>query len=811
MWRFLKWFGFFVLVIIFLLALGLGLAYFYKKEILVAVNKELSKSINGEISIGDIDFGIREFPNVSITLRTIYLRGPQYARYHKDFLNAEKVFIDLHLRPLLHKEIAIRSIRVITGNFFIFRTKSGYTNLDVFKSYMSKDAVKTNSPILLSFDHFRLKDVKFLYYDSLKKKSIDLIFLDVTNQISKTDTSNLFALSGQMNFGGLMLNSKKGIYLKSKQAEVTFNLEHNSARQKLIIHPSVMKFKKSSVDLSGYFSFAAPGNFVLNVDSKKLNYYEGLSLLTKSIQSRLEKYKVEKPVNIRTTIAGSLVPGSKPDVDIKFSFVNSKVAVAKITAQRVTLRGSFTNHLDSTLTNDDHNSMLTLDNLKGVINGLPTQLTVTVRDFGDPFIELKSSINLDLRYFNREIDVSQIKFSKGIFTSQLEYVGRLNEYLDQRRIKYEGKLKGAASIKQASFQLGPRKLNVEKFNMSVRFDQNQLTIDNVSLLLNKNPLVVKGEILGFVPFFFQPAKKGNIKLDLYSKRFDFTSLLAGKSKGKPTDKQLAAKRKAVSDMVDELYKKIEFDLAVQIDEVIYQKFNGSVLKGNVILTNKKLQAKNLSMKLAGGSINFSMGLESLNKPVTPLSVEGTIANAEIKNILYAFGNFQQQTITDKNLSGKIYMKLKFTANINDDFEILTSGRRGSIDLSIKNGNLVNFEPLENMSNFLFRKRDFSDVKFGEIKSRFTLRGTEIYFKKVEIESSVLRLFMEGQYSLANNTNLSVQVPISNLKKRDKNYKPQNVGVDAKLGPSIFLHVYNDDIGKTIIAYDPFKRHVKSKK
>jgi len=57
MWRFLKWFSFLVAAIIFALAVALGLAYFYKKEILKAVNKELSKSINGEISIRDIDFG----------------------------------------------------------------------------------------------------------------------------------------------------------------------------------------------------------------------------------------------------------------------------------------------------------------------------------------------------------------------------------------------------------------------------------------------------------------------------------------------------------------------------------------------------------------------------------------------------------------------------------------------------------------------------------------------------------------------------------------------------------------------------------
>ena len=810
MWRFLKWFGFFIAVIVLVFALTLGLAYFYKKEILAAVNKELSKSINGEISIGDIDFGIREFPNVSITLSDTYLRGPQFARYHQDFFRSEKVFVDLYLKPLLHKEIVIRSIRVITGNISIFRTKSGYTNLDVFKTVAPKDSIKTSSPVLFSFEHVRLKDVKFLYYDSLKKKSIDLFFLDVTNQLSKTDSSTLLGLVGRMDFGGMILNSEKGSYLKGQSADVNFKLEYLSETQRLLIHPSSMKFKKSDVDLSGYFSFAAPGNFVLNVGSGKLNYNEGLSLLTKSIQSRLYKYKVDKPININATIAGRLAPGAQPDVDIKFHVVNSNISVAKMNARKVTLEGSFTNHFDGAQINSNQNSMLTLLRFKGIIRGLPTTLSATIKNFNDPFIDIKSSIALNLKSFNSEIDITRLKFDRGKFTSIIEYTGKLNEYLNPRTTKYTGQLKGKATIVQASFQLGPREQIVENFNMDVHFDQHQLTIDKISLLMNKNPLIVKGAILGFVPFFLQPEKKGFIKLDVYSKRFDFNTLLVKKSKNKLSAKEQQLKRKALSDQVDDLYKKLEFNLSLRFDEVVFRRIKGTAMSGIVKLGGRKLEAKNVSLNMAGGKFDLSIALDKLNSPVNPLIIDGTVTNADIKELLYGFNNFNQKTITHKNLRGKITTKVKLTANIDDDFQIMTPSVRGNIKLSVRNGRLIDFEPLEHMSNFLIMKRDFEDVKFGEIKSIFSIRGSEVYFKKMEIESSVLRLFMEGRYSFANHTDLSIQLPLSNLKKRDKNYKPANVGVNTKQGLSVFLHVYSDNAGKTIIAYDPFKKHVKSK-
>ncbi len=71
---------------------------------------------------------------------------------------------------------------------------------------------------------------------------------------------------------------------------------------------------------------------------------------------------------------------------------------------------------------------------------------------------------------------------------------------------------------------------------------------------------------------------------------------------------------------------------------------------------------------------------------------------------------------------------------------------------------------------------------------------------MEIQSTVLTLFLEGKYSLDNDTNLSIQVPLSNLKKRDKGYVPKNIGVDAKIGPSVYLLAKGTPDGKTDISY-----------
>ena len=90
-------------------------------------------------------------------------------------------------------------------------------------------------------------------------------------------------------------------------------------------------------------------------------------------------------------------------------------------------------------------------------------------------------------------------------------------------------------------------------------------------------------------------------------------------------------------------------------------------------------------------------------------------------------------------------------------------------------------------------------------------GTKMNLSRMEVESTLLTMFIEGRYDLKDSTDLSIQVPLSNLKKRDQDFAPENVGTDSKAGASVYLRVRPDKNGKTAITYDPFKKLRKKKK
>jgi len=73
------------------------------------------------------------------------------------------------------------------------------------------------------------------------------------------------------------------------------------------------------------------------------------------------------------------------------------------------------------------------------------------------------------------------------------------------------------------------------------------------------------------------------------------------------------------------------------------------------------------------------------------------------------------------------------------------------------------------------------------------------------------MYIEGKFSMKNTTDLSIQIPLSNLKKRDSAYKPENTGIDKKDGMNVFIRGTPGPDGNVKFRYDLFHEFRKGKK
>jgi len=810
-----KWLFYFVAIIVLLIVGTLATAYWNRDTLLTKLNDELNKGINGKFHIDKLDFTfLHDFPNFSVTLHNVYLRASHYEKYHRDIFSAEKIFVNLGMYPLFKNEVKINSLSVNNAEIFVYKARNGDTNTDVFKksqdSVMVKDQTK-ETPLIFNLHKIIFHNVSVVFADSVKNKFINFEFLDTQQSLVQEESGYSTSVKGDVHFDSLFLNPKGGSYLKDKHTRVDLNVDINRLTNKLLILPSSIFYKENEIGLEGDFELKKGGPFTLTFNANNINYEEAKSLLNSKLIRTLSKYKLSDPATVKVSLQGRQIPGYQPEVNVEFETTQKTFKYNTVGFSSLALKGTFTNHIDDSKAKDNKNSKVTLSTFKAIMEKIPIAGNVTFTELQDPVIDLSFTSRGSFNDISHHIDNSRFAIDKGSYVTAVKYRGKLSEYLDSTRTSYQGKLNGTITASNISLLYKTKKIQLDKIEFTSSFDEKLFTIEKLNLNVNGSPVSVTGKIQNFIPFFIRPENKGHVNLRVHSPNFNLTSLTSRRAAQKKSKESVKLNRRKMSDLIDLVYDKLEFDIALTMDQFQFRKFRANNFKGRLLLDNNVLQVNPVSMHVADGTMNLNFSLKQVFDPISPLEIDAKIDNADIHELFLLFNNFNQKTIQAENLRGRISADVTFTADMDEDYSLLAPSMRGTLDCKIANGGLKNFEPMENMSNFLFKKRDFSDVEFAELNSNFSITGTDMDIRRMEIQSSVLFMFLEGRYSFTDSTSLSVQLPLSNLKKRHKDFKPKNVGTDSKVGPSVYLHVYRDkDINSKIqIDYDPFKKWAKN--
>jgi hypothetical protein len=175
-----------------------------------------------------------------------------------------------------------------------------------------------------------------------------------------------------------------------------------------------------------------------------------------------------------------------------------------------------------------------------------------------------------------------------------------------------------------------------------------------------------------------------------------------------------------------------------------------------------------------------------------LAVRARIENADVHSVFYSFDNFGQKTLTHQNLKGILNTEFSFESNLNNNVKLVPSSMKGLLRIDLTNAYIINFEPFMKMKKLIFKRRNFERVRFAPIRNDFRLHGQEIEIAPMEIESNVFTLFIDGTYSFGNKTDINIQIPLSNLKKRDSTYVLDPNNPEKREGSKIFLRAVDEN-------------------
>ena len=244
---------------------------------------------------------------------------------------------------------------------------------------------------------------------------------------------------------------------------------------------------------------------------------------------------------------------------------------------------------------------------------------------------------------------------------------------------------------------------------------------------------------------------------------------------------------------------------LKANAVHMNRFTARNVDAELGFKNNDINVAKVSLLHADGNLTMQANIHQVNSNYHEASTKIMLNNINVQKLFYAFNNFGMKGLTSNNLTGTLNMNTNINLGIDNKGNLISNSMLGNLFFSIKNGTLNHFEPIKNIQKFALKDRDLDHIEFAELKDSLELKKDQIYIHRMEIESSAITAFVEGIYSFGNNTNISIQVPLSNLKKRDDDYEVKNKGANRKAGASLYLRAKSDGNGGVKFGLDLFKK------
>ncbi len=777
-----------------------------KQKFISQVNTQIQANILGDVKVESADITVwSSFPRIAVVLQNVSITD---SVYHKPFLKLRKASTSFGLTNLIGKNVQIGRVDLEGGLIHIFTDGNGYNNTYVIKNNKQPDTTGGKKKSLL-IKNLSIKNVVFLNEHKIKNKKHLIKIRDLDAEIKEKEGVYTINLDEDVLVKGLGFNLAKGAYLNNQVVKASWKIIYNTNERSMAFGNTKVMFNDHPLMLKGKFYLKDNPRFSLHIDTKGLPYSQGLKLLPQNVQEKLGTVTLTKPVDIIADIIGPMAYKTTPMVKVQFLTTLTRMITPVTELDSCTFNGSFTNQKAKNLPISNENSAVEFNSFIGTWGDIAlTGQNILVSNLVNPNLQFQFQSQCTFPQLDEQLSLRTIRFIQGNAKLALEYNGPL--ITDPQLLS---KLQVDLKMEDGIIEYEPRGLQFTDCNGQILFSENTLLAKNLQCNVKSNHFVVNIEGSDLSRLSSNVSGKADIVCSVYSPALNLGDFMAVFSAKKTVNRQVSKKQKLKTTstlQIDKILEEGSLQLDLQAKAISLKNFKARNARAQLLFEENSWQIQRAYLQHSNGSMDVSAKILENSAQFRDASLKAIFKNIDAKNLFYSFNNFGQTGIEYNNIQGLVNSNVNVAVRMNDKGDLLPGSMKGVVDFSIKKGALINFEPIQRIQKFAFKNKDLSRIEFAELKNKLEINGFDITINRMEIESSVLKVYVEGVYSLKNNTDISIQVPISNMQKKEEDYKPENVGVNARVGPSIFLRARPDKDGNIKVGLDLFKKFKKDK-
>lgn len=768
------------------------ITYFYEDEVSLYLVEELNGHISAKIEVEQVNFSVlKKFPKASIELKNVVTFSPEgffnkIDGFNTDTLfSAKSIFVQFNLIDLLNKKYNITDIHFNNGKINLFVDHLGDANYIFWEQ-------NPNSP--KSEFNIDLKGVKIT--------NSDIIYCNNATKITLLAYVNNLDFEGNFSRKNYQMNIHSGFFVHQLLVEKIQYLEQKNIKAKLNLNilDQISRIEEGELTIEN-LTFDINGN-IENSDNKKMDLLisaENLPLksviknLPQSFLNDIPLIEGQKGnVSLNAHVFGDDIKTQRPNLQADYIVNNARLYDEKreITIHDIFIEGNYTNGEN----NDPQSTQIDFKNFNATIQNSQLKGRFTLQNLYEPNIDIELFADLKLDDLKDYFDTDTIETLSGSAVTNIKYSGRYKDLLNLKFADlFTPDFIADVKIIDGVIQLKGNPVKLEEISGTVELNRN-LYADNVFFKIQDNDFLIDGYISQLFEYFNQK-QSFNVKANLFANHIDLNQLSLLFKEDKAEKKE----------PVYRLPEKLALVLKLHIKNFEVGKFKATEVRGDLNYKPRMFSLHEVSFHSMDGYVKAGgVIIQKFNHDFLVKS-QSRLDQININQLFFSFNNFGQDFISDKNINGNLSGDVFFTSEWSDRLKIYNHTVQSESDITLNNGEIINFEPLMGLSKFIDVK-ELEHIKFSTLKNKITIKDEQVLIPQMDISSSAINISASGIHGFDKNFSYHFKVLLSDiisgrLKRSVKRHSEQENVEDDGLGRTSLFLLIEGDPGNYNIKYD----------
>ncbi|MGY8987505.1 MAG: hypothetical protein ACKVG7_02990 [Flavobacteriales bacterium] len=758
-----------LLLILIVFLTGFIFTFFFGEKVERIILERINSKLKTGIEISDIEFSLyKNFPYASVQLNDVLILE-SFENSNDTLLFAKQAFVKLNILDIISEKYNVKSIIFESGNINVKYDKDGIGNFNIFRD-------STKSKNKLEINRIEIKNSNFTYNNSKTDFSAINKLADIEINLTINEDNTEINIEGNL-FSQELIN-KKHNYLDQKQLNihVHFQIQNNSLHGNANIIIEDVEFSISEMNYT-------ENEYDLKIIAENQELSSIIKILPERFEETILNFELAGNFNFESKIIKEK-QNINPSINLSYTLKNGEFnhLSAPFNLKNANCNGQITNGNN----NNFEDTKFTILNLKsekkdGFFNG-----NFIVTNFNN--YQLKANLNSswEVSELNDLMSDSPFNNLKGRVRGNLIYNGELSFDKKMKEYFVNSTYSSDLILENIEFKYKESPLLFSVGDANCKFENNNIIVANSSNKISDSDLFFKGEIKNLIPYLFELENAIDIRGTLSSDFINFEELF--------TIKDLNGSNNSIQSgtvLPNWISTNINFNIA----NFNFNNFNSTNFSGKINYNNKKLRligSKFVMNTLDGkASCRKFKYIENEIPELVFDSKEIKLEKIDIKKSFKSFNNFGQTFISFENIKGIGSATITNIMSIWDNEYNFKSGelRMYSI-IKIENGELNDFEPLYNLSDYVSLE-ELKDVKFATLENTISIKNENIEIPEMEIKSTALTVHVSGTHSFKNYMDYKIELLLSNILSNKLKKNNSNKNLDLS-------NLEHDHSGKTTV-------------